>query len=357
MKIHLLICLAILLLGSQATLPISPSGALEDYKSYLRGVCAAIAIDCDLTPVSSCWNNDSALGALNVIYEAYKEVVNSTPKTSSTMLKSVLTERADKYVAPIEEALRCEEKLPYARLFYEKMDIPGQKFEGVFADIIHYASVRPEITFTVVKNIVAMIEEGKFEAMGLLDGNFICQSSALRRKQGSDWRTNATNGRRLLLKGMCESLGLKCPMESLNSMDEQASATDLHTLHEWFSSVVTKPIIEGVRSGIELLSGRRKETWDLLKSEIEKDKSSEVVKLITEKLGFDMWSKEWVEAVSGFVKEFPELSWHYKVSEHKLLENNDLEGLGIVLGLDWLNVAEWKRGKFVKNKSPGLIDL
>ena len=83
----------------------------------------------------------------------------------------------------------CGENLPYARLLFKKLIIPDERnFKGISANMLHYASVRPEDIFIILKNIATAAEQGNFEAMGLLEGSFLSRASALKKEESSDWR-------------------------------------------------------------------------------------------------------------------------------------------------------------------------
>ena len=352
MKTVLLICFILGMIKSQAELTNLPGGALESYKAYLRGLCAATGTDCDLSQLTLCWDDDSALKNLNMTYQGYLEVLNTSPRKSAEVLKDFMEKEFVQYFTPIADALSCEEKnLAYASQLYSKFSPPGQGLEGTAVNILHYASVRSDDLFTILKNSVSLADQGNFEAMGLLDGNFMSQASAFKMKESTNWRTNAKNSRGLFLKGICEALGLECPVNSLNCMDEQVSAIDLNNWYEWFKAVATKTIENGAKSGIDYLQKQVKESFDQYpQSAVECDKNSPENRLISEKLGMETWGIEWHEALIGFLNEFPESSWHYKAAELRFFENNDMEGVGIAVGLDWFHVAEWRRGRLVRKE-------
>jgi hypothetical protein len=229
----------------------------------------------------------------------------------------------------------------------QKLNMEMQNLGKIASIVVEFAAAKPDTLFYLAKSAIPLLEQRKFEAAGKVDMMIWLHIAVFKHSKSLLWQQKPWYSRYMMLKGLCGSLGLDCPMDSmLFCWDDEASRANLQLFHEWMRAIATGLPEKAYESALEFLSGRGKELLELIpKSALECDKRSNDFKLISEKLGYDTWSEEWIGALLEYPREFPVEYWHFKISQYQLIEENDLEGNGVTIGLIWYRIAEWKRNK------------
>jgi hypothetical protein len=352
MNSTLILCFILLLsLTPQLTLGLTSGGSMEKFQAYLRGFCLALGLDCDVSIASSCWNETSASAYLTFLSQEAAAVTSSTPDQTLAAEKNFLARQDQEQLALMKEGLQCEKNLPYMKLMSEKLEFDMSDLEGRRAAGLDYVLAEPENTFYLFKTITRFIEQEDYEAVGMMRANFLQQIFNFRHKRNCFLR-RAWNDRATFFRSSCQAMGVKCPFDSLSCWTDEASAAYIEFAYEWMKLVSKLPI-----SGEDPSEKSRKwwsERGEMMLSRIpasvlECDMKSEDLKLIAEKTGNVMWSMEWFNAFLEYPKEHPEFFRLTNRAMYLLIDKNDYEAAGTIIGLEWYHVCQWKNQKMRKN--------
>lgn len=105
----LFVCFALFLLVPQPGA--SSSGGLEGYTAYIRGLCVGLGLDCDLSTLTSCWDQTSGAMYLAPFSKICLAVANAPPKDAYSAIQKVLSWGNEEDLTPMLDALTCEQKL------------------------------------------------------------------------------------------------------------------------------------------------------------------------------------------------------------------------------------------------------